>query len=180
MWYVMRAVPEHEREAAALLGTVVDHRLWNQYRILKKERLLRLRGQYVSNEYDLFPGYLFIETNHKEELAEELQRARAFPKLIGNGTKELVAVELEDLKFLQNVCGEELGNVMGLSTVEADEEGNICKVQGILEPYLEQVRKQRFRKRFVVVKVPLFHRMQDILFGIRTKQDVIISNIEGR
>lgn len=178
MWYVMRTVPGSEEEAVRLMERVLDHKLWKQCRILKKERLFRIRGQYVVNQQAMFPGYILIETNRPKGLLEELEKARAFPKILGDGVKELVPLEADDLDFLQSVCGENLNKVMGLSNIEVDAEGQICGVQGILEPYAEQIQMQRLRKRFVVVKVYLFNREQKVLFGVKMSDDMILPGVE--
>lgn len=178
MWYVMRTIPGCEEEAIRLMGRTLNRKLWKQCRILKKERLFRIRGQYVLSVQDMFPGYIFIETSWPKELFEELGKARAFPKILGDGIRELVPVEKDDLRFLQSVCGENLSRVMGLSNVEVDTEGQLCEIQGILAPYAEQIQMQRLRKRFVVVKLCLFNREQEIAFGIKMDDDVILPGVE--
>lgn len=182
-WYVMRTVPGKEKEAKELMEKSLDRKLWRACRVLKKQKLFRAEGNLILSTEELFPGYLFIETGFPERLAEELERSREYPKLIGNrmekrgkGTgrrTELIPVEEEDLVFLKQACGEELEKEMGLSGVEADQEGNLTKIEGALKGYGERITRKRLRKRYVLAEVPLFGRTQSILFGIRLPGDCI-------
>ena len=74
--------------------------------------------------------------------------------------------EEKDLAFLKQVCGEQLDQPMGLSQVEADEEGNLIRVEGILRPYSQKIVRKRLRKRYVLAEVGLFGRQETVLFGI--------------
>ncbi len=172
-WYVMHTAPGREEKAAELLKNKVDRRLWENCRILKKEQLFRIQGRYVLNKKELFPGYLFIETGTPERLAEELEKAKDFPQLIGESKWGVARIEEEDLRFLRNACGEKLEKDMGLSTVQIDGEGQVQKAIGILEGYLSNMVKQRLRQRYVIAKVPLFNRVEDVLFGIRLEEDEV-------
>ena len=173
-WYVMRIVPGKEAEALELMGRTVDPRLWTKRRILKKQKLFRVKGHLFLNVEDLFPGYIFVETEHPKELSEALERSREYPKLIGNVKAEIIPVEEKDLEFLKNVCGEDLQKPMALSEVEADEAGNLIHIGGILKNYENRIIRKRLRKRYVLAEIDLFSRKEDILFGIRMPGDEIL------
>ena len=79
---------------------------------------------------------------------------------------QAVRMEEKDLAFLKQVCGEQLDQPMGLSQVEADEEGNLIRVEGILRPYSQKIVRKRLRKRYVLAEVGLFGRQETVLFGI--------------
>lgn len=60
---------------------------------------------------------------------------------------------------------------MELSTVQVDSEGRVVETTGVLKPYLGNVVRQRLRQRYVIAKVPLFQREEEVLFGIRLDGD---------
>lgn len=173
-WYVMRTVPGKEAKAAELIERTVEHRLWVKWRILKKQKLFRVKGHLVLNVEDLFPGYIFVKTEHPQELSEALERSREYPRMIGNVKAEIIPVEEKDLEFLKNVCGYDLQNPMELSEVEADEEGNLIHIDGILKNYENRIVRKRLRKRYVLAEIDLFSRKENILFGIRMPGDEIL------
>ena len=172
-WFVMRTVPEKEQQAIGLIQRRLDNKLWKQCRVLRKQKLLRSSGRLFMYTEDMFPGYIFVQTDCPDELQEELNKARDFPKLIGNRYVDIVPVEDEDLAFLKSVCGEELQKEMELSKVQTDEEGMIRRIDGILKPYGDKIVKKRLRGRYVLVNVKLFNREEDVLFGIRLETDQI-------
>ena len=71
-----------------------------------------------------------------------LKRSREYPHLLGEGGGQAVRMEEKDLAFLKQVCGEQMDQPMGLSQVEADEEGNLIRVEGILRPYFPKDCKE--------------------------------------
>lgn len=173
-WYVMRTIPGKEAEAVELIEQKISRPLWDTCRILKKHQLYRIQGQYVRNIKDMFPGYIFVRTDFPKELAGSLRRSRQFPQLVGSQQVDIVPVEEKDLRFLKDICGEDLEHDMGLSTVEVDEEGHITEAKGALAPYMKRVTKQRLRHRFVVAKVALFNREEDVLFGVKLQKDEVL------
>lgn len=190
-WYVMRTIPGKEQQAAELMERTAERSLWTQWRILKKQKLFRVKGRLFLNVDDMFPGYIFVETDHPEELQEQLEKSREYPTLTGNlsgnmrgnpaaGKREveIIAVEEKDLEFLKNVCGSELDKAMALSMVEADKEGNLVRIDGILEKYENRITRKRLRKRYVLAQVDLFCRKEDILFGICLPGDEIYQTVK--
>lgn len=183
-WYVMRTVPGKERRTAELMERTVARSLWTHWRILKKQKLFRVKGRLFLNVEDMFPGYIFVETDHPEELQEELEKSREYPALAGNPATgnhkaEVIAVEGKDLEFLKSVCGPDLDKPMALSMVEADEDGNLIRIDGILEKYEKLITRKRLRKRYVLAQVDLFCRKEDILFGICLPGDEIYQVVKA-
>ena len=146
-WYVMHTVPGKEKEAVELLEKKIDHKLWESCRVLRKQQLFRIRGSYVLSRKEMFPGYIFIATAAPKLLLEELKKARSFPQIIGDTKEEIAAVE------------------------QVDSEGHVVETTGVLKPYLGNVVRQRLRQRYVIAKVPLFQREEEVLFGIRLDGD---------
>ena len=170
-WYVMRTVPGKEMKAAELVQKKVNTRLWKYCRILKKQQLFRIHGQYELSSKEMFPGYLFISSEQPKALTEELQKSRDFPQVLGEQAAAIAKVEDMDLQFLRNACGQELEHEMWLSTVEVDGRGIVCEARGVLKAYMGCVIRQRLNKRFVIAEVPLFNRKEEVLFGIRVDGD---------
>ena len=142
---------------------------------IEKAKLFRADGKLILDTELMFPGFIFVKTDQMGELAEVLERSREYPQPVG-GKECPVRIEEEDLRFLQQVCGECLDVPMGLSEVETDDEGNLIRIGGILKPYSGQIVRKRLRKRYVLAEVWLFGRQETILFGIRLPGDQIWQN----
>lgn len=181
-WYVLRTVSEKEQQAVGLLERAVPHELWTYCRVLRKTKVFRSGGRLYLLEELMFPGYLFIKTAYPEDLARKLETVRKFPQIAGRKTgskppgkavahTEIIPVEMPDLVFLQNICGEELQKVMGVTRISLGQNNRITRADGVLENYLDKVVKLNLRKRFAIVEVELFNRRQEVLFGLWLEKD---------
>lgn len=170
-WYAMSTVTGKEKEAEELLEQAVSHALWGNCRIPKKMKVFRSGGLLHLVEDVMFPGYLFVKTAHPKELSDELQKARKFPQIIGVTKEAVTPVEDEDLRFLQDVCGENLQKVMGVTKIILGDDNQIAAADGVLEHYVDRIVKLNLHKRFAIVEVELFNRIQAVMFGVRLEQD---------
>lgn len=175
-WYILRTYKEQEYEAASLLNRAVPTSLCSLCRIPQKLKLFRLGGEFRLVKDIMFPGYLFIRTAAPEKLKKELKKSREFPQFFPfsrdeTGEEELIPISIQDLAFLQNVCGKELQSAMGVSDIMLGENKQVISVRGVLEHYASQIVRVNLHRRFAVAEVPLFNRRQTILFGIRLEQD---------
>lgn len=170
-WYVLYTEPGRESDAVSLIQKKIPPSLYSACRILRKQKVFRSRGTLHILEDVMFPGYLFVKTADSKQLADELKKAREFPKIIKAEGKICVPVEQKDMEFLKQICGEELDKTMGVSEIRLDGGSRIESAKGILNGYLAQIVKLNLHKRFAVVDVELFHRRQQVLFGLSLEQD---------
>lgn len=175
-WYALYTEPGKEQEAAELLERAVSHEVWKCWGIPRKTKVFRSGGRLHFVEDVMFPGYLFVRTKDIEKLSKELLKSRKFPQLIGGRTKNrgeiLAPVEDKDLHFLQHVCGENLQRVMGVTQITLNDENRIVRADGVLEQYRDQIVKLNLHKRFAIVEIQLFNRIQAVLFGVKLEQDL--------
>ena len=174
-WYALFTVPGKEQEAAELLEQAVSRDFWMCCRVPRKVKVFRSGGILHLVEGVMFPGYLFVLTDHPDGLSDELKKARKFPHFIGSSAKPsgemLTPVEEEDLRFLQDVCGESLQRPMGVTKITLNEENKIIQADGVLDHYRDRIVKLNLHKRFAIVEIELFNRTQEVLFGVRLEQD---------
>ena len=174
-WYVLYTVPGKEAEAAALLERSVSHSCWIRCGIPRKVKVFRSGGILHLLDTVMFPGYLFIQTDCADVLANELEKARKFPQFIKSTASAvhemLTPVEEKDLRFLRDVCGENLQRAMGVTRITLNEENQIVRADGVLEHYRDHIVKLNLHKRFAIVEIELFNRKQEVLFGVRLEQD---------
>lgn len=170
-WYALRTVSGKEPEAGELLKQAVSHALWSECRIPKKTKVYRSGGRLYLLEDVMFPGYLFIKTDCPNELAKKLEKSGKLPQFIDSSKGSMAPVEDQDLRFLKVVCGDDLRRVMGVSKIVLNDEKRIIRTDGVLLHYQNQIVKLNLHKRYAVVKVDLFNRLQTVLFGISLEQD---------
>ena len=182
-WYVLSTAGKHEAAATGLMERRLGGELFSRLAVPRRAKAFRSGGTWHRMEEILFPGYVFVKTARCEELSKALLQSRAFPQPLGIGEggaledgrggagAAMVPVEQADLAFLQDVCGEELTEVMGMSRITLGADREIVETQGALLPYLDRLVRLNLHKRFAVVEVPLFNRTQRILFGVELLKD---------
>ena len=121
----------------------------------------------IDSEYGEDVSRLPLFTNRPDPgCVRNVKRSREYPHLLGEGGGQAVRMEEKDLAFLKQVCGEQMDQPMGLSQVEAGEEGNLIRVEGILRPYSQKIVRKRLRKRYVLAEVGSLEDRKPFYLGI--------------
>ncbi len=171
MWYAVQTITGNEEEAAKEIRKTVDADIYEECFLLKREAVWRIQGSCRVHVERLFPGYVFISTQHPKELYQQLKRVSSYTKILGKEEEEFHPVSPEEEEFLKELLNGDKEHTVRLSPVETDVQGNITACGMPLKKYLDQVVKKRIRLRYVVIRVHLFGRSREILMGIRLKGD---------
>lgn len=171
MWYAVQTITGNEEETAEEIRRLVDADVYEDCFLLKREAVWRIRGTCRIHVERLFPGYVFISTQHPKELYRQLKRVSSYTKLLGKEEEEFYPVSAEEEEFLRELLNGDEEYTVRLSLAEVDGQGNITACGAPLKKYLDRVIKKRIRLRYVVIRVPLFGREREILLGIRLEKD---------
>ena len=110
----------------------------------------------------LFPGYVFIETDHVEDMYLRLKKIKAMTKLLKTGG-EITPLYPEEEAYLKKLSGE--GHVVRYS--EGYLEGDrLVVTSGALKDYEGRIKKILRHKRLVVLEVPLLGRKVEVTLGL--------------
>ena len=124
-----------------------------------------------TNTENLFPGYIFVQTQCPEEFYRQLKAVSQYTRFLGKEDGGFYAVSKEEEIFLKRLLNKDSENTVRLSTVQVDKDGSIAGCEGALKHYLGYVVKKRIRLRFVMIRVYLFGREREIKLGIRLEGD---------
>ena len=67
------------------------------------DRMRRYEGAWHLERRLLFPGYVFLESQNGEQLSREIKQSPEILQILGGG--RLKAIEPEEERFLQSLCG---------------------------------------------------------------------------
>lgn len=171
MWYAIQTITGNEEETAESIRRAVDKEVYEECFLLKREAVWRIRGTCRVHVERLFPGYVFISTEHPKELYRQLKQVSSYTRILGKEEEEFYPVSPEEEEFLRELLNGDGEYTVRLSWAETDEQGNITACGAPLQKYLPQVIKKRIRLRYVVIRVRLFGRDREILLGIRLEGD---------
>ena len=171
MWYAVQTITGNEEETAEEIRRLVDADVYEDCFLLKREAVWRIRGTCRVHVERLFPGYVFISTQHPKKLYQQLKRVSSYTKILGKEEEEFYPVSKEEEEFLKELLNGDEEYTVRLSAVEVNEQGNITACKGPLQKYLNRVVKKRIRLRYVIIRIYLFGRDREILMGLRLKGD---------
>ena len=121
----------------------------------------------------LFPGYVFIDTEHPEKIMDAEKRMTEFVNLLGVEKDEegirIAPVSKEEQAFIESLTDENY--LMHLSLVKLDEKHKVESIKGPLENYKDKITKLEYRKRRAIVETEVFGKKHRILFGLWGYED---------
>ena len=96
---------------------------------------------------------------------------------IANARIPVYPIREEDRKILEGLLDGDREHIVRLSPVEVDENKEIVGCGGALRHYREEIVKKRIRLRYVIVRIPFFSGLRDVLLGIRLEGDDEVSAV---
>ncbi len=171
MWYVVQTITGNEEKAIDEIQKVVEGSAYEHCFLLKREAVWRIQGTCKIHVQPLFPGYVFVQTQHPEEFYRQLKAVSQFTKVLGKEESEFYPVSKDEELFLKRLLNKDKENTVRLSPVAVDEDGRIVQCGKPLQPFLDYIVKKRIRLRYVIIRIHLFGRDREILLGIRLEGD---------
>ncbi len=130
--------------------------------VLYHEEQRKFKGRWRTCRRPLFPGYLFISTEHPLEVFAELRHVVGLTNLL-HIEEEIVPLTQKESDFLMQIAGDD--RIVEMS--EGIIEGNHIKVlSGPLVGMEGTIRKVDRHKRKAYIEVEMFGRKQQIQVGL--------------
>lgn len=163
MWYVMQVFTGLEDQAVLYCNERVSKEVLDKCFIPRHEVKIRRKGKWNIEEKVLFPGYVFVITDHVEDLQQQLlHRIPDFTKIIGKN-KDLISLTESEISFLQRFGGEEQIVKMSTGVIEGDK---IIVFEGPLTGMEGYIKKIDRHKRKAWIEVEMFGTLQKAEVGL--------------
>lgn len=191
MWYVIQTETGKEEETLLLMRNIIPEELCQYCFLIWAEWPRRAGGQWNIVKKNVFPGYIFVETEEPEELFQRLKKVPGLTKLLGGDRCEFIPLGAEEERFFCMI-GEKEGNCtrenwtakcgagtdkrkryclsVRPSTVRVDEEGKLEILNGVLQSFKEEIVRVNLHKRYAVVRVRMLGE-KTVLFGLAMEKD---------
>lgn len=167
MLYVIQVTSGAEKVTGRLIEEIVREEketLIEECFFPQRVRKRKYGGTWNVETETLFPGYLFVRTDHIEEVMQKLRAVPRLTKLLGMEGDFIYPLSQAEAETIERLGGRE--HVAGLSKVTV-EEGNRVKVrEGILKDYEGQIIRVNLHKRIAVVRIPFMGAEKEIYLGI--------------
>lgn len=166
MWYVIQTITGKEQILIELLRKIPDSRSIDKCFYIRRESIRRLGGECIICEELMFPGYIFVQTQNPEKLYEMLRQIPRLTRILGKEECEFYPLPKEEEKFLKCLLNKDKENIVRLSPVKVDEQGELLECSGVLKYFEPCIVRKRIRLRYVFIRITLLGRERDIKLGI--------------
>lgn len=168
MWCVVHVrdgKEEHMEDfVAGLLPESLNVRCFHLIRSRKK----KYEGQWQTVHEDLFPGYVFIDTDQPDKVYRELKRTPK-PKLLFSNEEYVSTLEKKESDLMERLADKK-GRI-GLSKVRIGVDGKVSYLSGPLLGMGNLVRRVNLHKRVVEIEAELMGRKRILYLGIDIEED---------
>ena len=162
MWYVIQVRTGTEENICCQCRKIIDSSILERCFIPYYQEKKKYHGKWHTQERILFPGYVFLVTNHVEELYESLKDIIGSTRLIGTG-EEIVPLSEEEVTLLLRLGKEE--QLVELST-GIIENSQIRILEGPLVGMEGTIRKIDRHKRKAWLEIEMFGRTVEMQVGL--------------
>ncbi len=149
---------------AGLLPESVNIRCFHLIRSRKK----KYEGKWQTVYEDLFPGYVFIDTDQPDRVYRELKKAPR-PRLLFSNDDYVSTLEEHESDLIDRLADEK-GRI-GLSRVRIEADGEITYLSGPLYGMGNMVRRVDLHKRIAEIEAEFMGRKRILYLGIDIDRD---------
>ncbi len=166
MWYAVQVLTGKEKDICIQAEKIIPAEILEQIFVPYKEEKRHVNKQWKTIKKVLFPGYIFLITDHIVDLYIALKDVIGLTKVLGTG-REIVPLTEEEVQLLQRLGNEEQVVEMSEGIIEND---IIHVTSGPLMGMEGCIKKIDRHKRKAWVEVKMFNRMQLIPLGLEIIQ----------
>ena len=162
-WYVIQVRSRMEEKIKDICEKLISKDILMSSFIPKRRLVKKIHGKWEEIEEILFSGYVFLVSDHPEELYSELKKVPDLTKLLGKIEKEFFPLYEDEIIFLKSMYDEE--NVVHMS--EGIIENDIVKItNGPLKGKEGMIAKIDRHKRIAFIEVELFGKITQAKVGL--------------
>lgn len=182
-WYVIQTRVNDEEKLVELINKMVskEEGLYQECFVPRYENVWRLKGFNLILVECMFRGYVFVITEHPEELFIRLKSVPKLSKILGevsdDGGREFIPLSDEEQTFMENIL-DPSDYVVHRSLVHRNAQGRIDMAKGPLVNYVDKIVKVDNSHRRIFVELELFGKVRRIKFCFMTDEDCRIENKE--
>lgn len=162
-WYAVQVRCGREDEIVRACDMIIDNHALVECFIPRCKRMRKIRGQWHNIEEILFRGYVFMISDHIDDLFNELKKIPDLTKLLGNDGKNIYPIYKDEAMFLARFGGSEHVVDISCGYIEGD---SICITNGPLMGQEGSIMKIDRHKRVAYVDVSLFGQITTVQVGL--------------
>ena len=168
-WYVIQVIRGKEEQTASLCRNRIPSTILEECFIPKYKMKKKYEGAWHEITQILFPGYLFMISNHVELLNNELKKIPDFTKLLGNDGHEIYPLRKDEIHLLHYYGNDNHVVDMSYGYIKGD---RIIITSGPLKGQEAQIRRIDRHKRLAFIEMTLFERRTLMKVGLEIVEKI--------
>ena len=163
-WYVLQCRAGKEAEIVHSLNQHLDRRSLEEAFYFQSERLWRVDGSWKRQIKELFPGYIFLQSEHPGLLSKALEEYRQIVRIMEE-PGDLISVYPEEEAYLRGLCGQD--HLLSLSYGYKDRVTGCSRItRGPLAGRENQVKTFDWHRRFAKMEISIGNRKASVWAGL--------------
>ena len=167
LYYVIQVVTgtedKVEEQVKMMMGSELYDSCFHPMRRMKK----KFRGEWKEVHEKLLPGYVFITSDHVQELYQELKNVPAFTRMLGKDREQFIPLAECEVDWLKRMIKSPGQNMeVQLSQVSVSENDVVTILSGPLKDMEGCIKKIDLHRRIAKVEVDFMNRKTVIHLGI--------------
>lgn len=154
-----------ESELLSYMNAQIPQDIVEESIIPKRERKKKFRGEWKVITERLFPGYVFVITEHPEELFFHLKKVPQMTHLLCDDKYYFIPLNDKETEFIKKIGNGREDHTVKISTVDFSEGDTVVYLEGDLKSFEGQIKKFDKRKRQAVVETEMFGRTVELYLG---------------
>ncbi|MCC2256046.1 antiterminator LoaP [Ruminococcus sp. CLA-AA-H200] len=150
MWCVLKCHSGKAEEIIASCSRNISDDILHDIFVFTYDRMKRYQGSWHVEKQQMFPDYVFMETEDAAALAESLEPYRRFVHIL-EGADMLQRIEPEEELFLRRLCGHDHHLKMSEGYIR---NGITHVIRGPLVGMERRIRKIDRHKRIASIAIP--------------------------
>ena len=162
-WYVLQVVTGKEEQTRKDILSLVDCTVIKECFIPKTKAMKKYQGQWHKDDKIMFPGYLFLITDHIEEVYVDLKKVPTLTKMLGQRGTEIFPLPEREVMILCKFANDDHIVDISLGFIEGDK---ITVTSGPLMGQEGLIKKIDRHKRIAEVEVTFFGQVIKAKVGL--------------
>lgn len=168
MWCVIHIKDGGEERIEDFVAGLLPENIHARCFHLIRSRRKKYEGQWQTVQEDLFPGYVFIDTDQPDQVYKELKKVPK-PKLLFSDDEYVSTMEKHESDLMERLT--DRNGRIGISKVRIDTDGKIHYLSGPLEHMENLVRKVNLHKRIAEIETEVMGKKRILYLGIEIEED---------
>lgn len=162
-WYVIQVRSKAEEKIKKTCEMMISEDILKEAFVPKNNRFRKINGNWIEIGEILFSGYVFLVSDHPDELYLKLKDIPDLTKMLGHVENEIYPLYDEEVEFLKSFTDKD--HVVEVSTGFIENE-TIYITQGPLKGREGIIRKIDRHKRMAIIEVELFGKITQAKVGL--------------